>query len=71
MMEEDKNLMEGLLEEMNRVRELIAEYKSLPNGVGMIGAGLMTVDIRLTEKAIAEGDTIQMMVQYEKLKACE
>lgn len=70
-MSETKNLMDGLLEEMNRVRELIAEYKSLPNGVGMIGAGLMTVNIRMAEKAISNNDVIEMLVQYEKLKSCE
>lgn len=70
-MAETKNLMDGLLEEMNRVRELIAEYKSLPNGVGMIGAGLMTVNIRMAEKAISNNDVIEMLVQYEKLKSCE
>lgn len=70
-MAETKNLMDGLLEEMNRVRELIAEYKSLPQGVGMIGAGLMTVNIRMAEKAISSGDVVEMLVQYEKLKSCE
>jgi hypothetical protein len=70
-MSETKNLMDGLLEEMNRVRELIAQYKSLPNGVGMIGAGLMTVNIRMAEKAISNNDVIEMLVQYEKLKSCE
>lgn len=65
------NIMEGLLEEMNRVRELIIEYKSLPQGVGMIGAGLMTVNIKMAEKAIASGDVVEMLVQYEKLKSCE
>lgn len=70
-MSETKNLMDGLLEEMNRVRELIAEYKSLPNGVGMIGAGLMAVNIRMAEKAISNNDVIEMVVQYEKLKSCE
>jgi hypothetical protein len=70
-MSETKNLMDGLLEEMNRVRELIAEYKALPNGVGMIGAGLMTVNIRMAEKAISNNDVIEMLVQYEKLKSCE
>jgi hypothetical protein len=29
-MAEVKNLMQGLLEEMNRVREIIKEYESLP-----------------------------------------
>ena len=67
--EKTQTLPEGLLEEMNRVRELITEYKSLHNGAGMIGAGLMTVSIRLAEKAISEGNVIEMLVQYENLKS--
>ena len=70
-MEEPKNLMDGLFEEMNRVRDLIAEYKSLHNGVGLIGAGLMTVNIKMAEQAIRNNDVIDMLVQYEKLKSCE
>lgn len=70
-MAETKNLMDGLLEEMNRVRELITEYKSLPQGVGIIGAALMTGHIKMAENAISNNDVVEMLVQYEKLKSCE
>lgn len=70
-MAEVQNLMEGLLEEMNRVRETIAEYKSLPKNAGMIGAALMEIDIKNAEEAISEGDVIKMLSAYEKLKEIE
>ncbi len=63
--------MSGLLEEMNRVRELIARYKSLEGGVGMIGATLMENNIKLTEKAISSGNVIDMLKLYEQLKSHE
>lgn len=63
--------MEGLLSQMNRVRETIKEYEQLPGGVGMIGASLMKIDIQKAERAIATGDVIQMMVCYTALEGIE
>lgn len=70
MMEKTQNLMDGLFDEMNRVRELIAEYKSLPDGVGNIGAALMTINIKEAEQAIKNNDVIEMLRCYEVLKSC-
>jgi len=69
-MTETKNLMEGLLDEMNRVRELITEYKSLPNNAGFIGASFMQIDIQKAEKAISSGDVVEMLVAYKSLQEC-
>lgn len=66
-----RTLMDGLLDEMNRVRELIAEYKSLPNGVGNLGAALMEINIKEAEQSIRTGDVIEMMRCYSHLKTCE
>lgn len=68
---EDKTLMEGLIDEMNRVRELIIEYKGLPNGVGLTGASLMQLDIGYAERAIVQDNVIDMLKAYEKLKSCQ
>lgn len=65
------NLMDGLFEQMNRVRELIQEYKKLPGNAGMIGAMLMQQDINAAENSIKENDVVKMLVTYEKLKTCE
>lgn len=70
MTTETKNLMDGLLDEMNRVRELISEYKSLPGGVGFIGASLMEIEIKKAEKSISSGDVVAMLVCYQSLKDC-
>jgi len=65
----EQNLMDGLLSEMNRVRELITEYKSLPNGAGMFGATIMKHQIEAAERSISSGDVVDMMLQYQKLKS--
>ncbi len=65
------NLIESLMSEMNRVREVITLYESIPGGAGMFAAALMRIQIQNAEKAIAEGDTIQMMVSYTGLTEIE
>lgn len=68
---EDKNLMAGLLEEMNRVREIITEYESLPKGAGVFAATAMKNNIKLAEKAISSNDIVEMLRQYNDLKSWE
>ena len=68
-MSEPQNLMDGLLSEMNRVREIKAEYDKIPEGG--IAAAMMRMSIESAEKAISNGDTIQMLACYEDLKAYE
>ena len=70
-MAETKNLMDGLLEEMNRVREIIAEYDSLPNGAGAFASAMMKGNIKMAEKSISDNDVIAMLKQYEQLKTWE
>lgn len=60
------NLIEGLQSEMNRVREIIKVYETIPTGA--LAATMMKMDIAETEKAIATGDTVEMMRCYEDLK---
>lgn len=67
-----ENLIEGLQRQMNRVREIIKEYEHPAlNGAGTLAATLMKLDIDKAEKAIATGDTIQMMVCYTTLESYE
>ena len=61
------NLMAGLLEELNRNRELLTVYKEI-GPAGMFGAAMITQDIEAAEKAIGSGDVVEMIVHYEKLK---
>jgi len=62
--------MDGLLKEMNRVRELILEYEALPGGVGFISSSIMKISITMAEKSIIENDVVKMVVAYEDLKKC-
>ena len=62
------NLIEGLLSEMDRVREIVKEYESLPSNAGILAASFMKLDIKRAETCMANGDTIEMMLVYEKLK---
>lgn len=62
------NLREALLDEMNRVRELISEHKALPNNVGMFGVILMQIEIGRAEDSIANDDLLKMLKAYENLK---
>lgn len=64
------NLIEGLQEEMNRVRELVKQYDALPGGVGFFGSSIMNNSIHKAEKAIASGDVIKELEAYEDLKKC-
>lgn len=63
------NLMEGLIEETNRCREVAKLYDAIPTG--FIGAALIRQDIAFAEKAMGTGDVIMMLQAYEKLKAVE
>ena len=71
MEKETKNLIEGLLDEMNRAREMITEYQSLPKNAGAFTCMMIQKDISRAEKAIVSGDTIQMIACYKVLKEYE
>jgi hypothetical protein len=65
--EEEVNLIEGLIEQMNRNRELVEAYKSI--GIpGTFGAAMLTADIQAAEKAMGEGDTVAMLKCFAALK---
>ena len=69
---EPKNLMDGLFEEMNRVREVIKQYE-MPElkGAGMFAAYLMKQSIANAEYAIKNNDVIAMLASYQDLKEYE
>ena len=65
------NLMEGLLEQRDRVRDLVKIYEELPGGVGIFGAAIMKQNLKLTDEAITTGDVVKMARAYEELKGHE
>ncbi len=55
----EENLIDGLLRQMNRVRQIIKEYEDpIMKGAGMFAAALMKGDIK---------NVIKMMVAYTDL----
>lgn len=67
-MAEKKNLMEALLEEISRVKEMIELYKSLPGKAGILASRLMELDVKKAEEAISSGELIDMIRIFEALK---
>jgi hypothetical protein len=67
-----ENLMEGLLNEIERVSGMISEYQ-MPylKGAGAFAAALMKIDIDKAKKAISNDDVVSMIGSYKKLKEWE
>ncbi len=66
-----ENLTEGLQRQMNRVREIVKVYESLPKNAGMFAATMMKQSIVNSENAISIGDTIEMIACYKDLEGYE
>lgn len=62
------NLMEGLLQEIDRVKEMVAEYKSLPKNAGYLASVMMEQDIKNAQGSISEGDTVKMLRAFTVLQ---
>ena len=70
-MDEQKTLADGLLEELARCRELLEQYaeiSAMPNAFTGFATAHIKADIARTEKAMIEGDTVEMLRCYEALK---
>lgn len=63
------NLMDGLLKELNRCRELKLMYDEIPTG--KFGSIMIQRAIDGGEKAIAENDVVKMLASYKELKECQ
>lgn len=62
------NIITGIHQEANRVREIIKEYERLPEKSGAIGAAFMREAISRAEGAIESGDVVEMLKAYQSLK---
>lgn len=71
MENETKNLMQGLCEEIDRVKDIVKEYEAIPSGAGNFAALFMKQDISMAEKARNQGDTIEMIKCFKKLQEYE
>ena len=63
--------MDGLISEMNRVRELITEYESLPKNAGAFGVIMLRQAIKNAEDSLISGDVVEQLQAYRSLKNCE
>lgn len=67
-----ENLMDGLLNEIERVSGMISEYQQpYLRGAGVFAAALMKIDVDQAKKAISCNDIVAMISSYEKLKEYE
>lgn len=69
--QESVNLIEALLSEIDRVKEMIPIYQELPNNAGLLTSKFMEAEIKQAETAISNGDTIQMIASLKKLREYE
>lgn len=64
--------MDGLLDEILRVTEIVKEYRDpIMKGAGNLAAILMEADIAAARASITNGDIIAMLQSYHKLKEYE
>jgi len=61
--------MDGLLEQMDRAREILKMYEEIPQGA--FGAAVIRQSIAAAEKSISSGDVVQMLRCYHDLEEIE
>jgi hypothetical protein len=61
-----ETLGDALPREMTRVREIIPLYDGVP--MGFLAATMMRQSLDRAQKALAEGDVVEMIRCYEDLK---
>jgi len=69
MTEIPKNLMQSLLDEIERVKEIKAEYDKIP--AGFFAATIMERDLKNAQEAIGTGDVSAMVRCLSHLKLYE
>lgn len=62
-----ENIIEGIQREVARNRELLKEYEAI-GPVGTFGATMIKQNIIDAKSAVAHGDTIEMIRQFQSLK---
>lgn len=59
--------MSGLIQEMNRAREVLKMYEEI-GPVGVFGCTVITQKIKAAEQSITESDVVKMLLSYQELK---
>lgn len=66
---ESKNLMQGLLDEIERCVEVKTFYDEIPQG--KFGSIMIQQSISKAKESINNGDTVAMIAAYNELKEIE
>jgi hypothetical protein len=65
------DLVQLLLYEIIRVKELIKYYDSIPNGVGQLGASILNELVSEAYNSLVNYDTVLMQKYYDLLLNCD
>jgi hypothetical protein len=65
------DLIQDLLYEILRVKDLIKYYDDIPNGAGQLGASILTELVGEAYKSLVDYDTILMKKYYDLLLNCD
>ncbi len=65
------DLIQLLLYEIIRVKELIAYYDSIPNGGGQLGASILTELVTEAYNSLVNYDVVLMKKYYDLLQNCD
>lgn len=67
----DADLVQMLLYEIIRVKELIAYYDSIPNGGGQLGSSILTELVTEAYNSLVNYDVILIKKYYDLLLNCD
>jgi len=67
----EADLLQALLYEIIRVKELITYYESIPNGGGQLGASILTELVNEAYNSLVSYDMTLMKKYYELLQNCD
>jgi hypothetical protein len=65
------DLIQDLLYEIIRVKDLIKYYEEIPNGAGSLGASILIELVAEAYKSLVDYDTILMKKYYDLLLNCD
>ena len=68
---EQKDLVQSLLYEIIRVKELIKYYDSIPNGAGQLGSSILNELVSEAYASLVNYDTVLMQKYYDLLLNCD
>lgn len=67
-MPDTQSLAEALPLEQARCRQLLADYRELPGGVGHFGATMIEASLKRADAAVMSGDVVAMLRSYQELQ---